>query len=600
MKHFFRFYKLNFLLFRKRAFQNFLSKVNPKTFILISSLLVGILSGFAAAVLKSVVHFFQAESKQLLDTTGIPFIIYLFPLAGIIISVLIVKYFFSGKLSKGLSSLIYNIIRKKSDVPARDIFSHLFTSGATVGMGGSVGLEAPIVVIGASIGSNVSKEFKLNYHHRTLLLACGAAAGISSIFNSPIAGVVFAFEVLLPDMSISSFIPLLLASASSAVFSKLIYSGELIYLATEGWHLYALPYYLLLGIFCGFLSLYMIKINLGIEKKLENTKNTYARILTGGLLLSLIIFFLPPIFGEGYTTITSLLSNNNYGILSNSLFHNFSNPDLALIIFVFLIILLKVVATSLTIGAGGNGGIIAPSLFTGGMLGFWLAFTLRYLGVVTLNQSNFIVVGMAGILAGVLHAPLTGIFLIAEITGGYILIVPLMIVTAISYFISKYFNKYSVYTSALANRGIDFRSEKESFSLQDVNLYSLVETDFYKLTPNMKFRDLISKIQHTKRNLFPVVNAEDMLVGIVTLDDIREVMLEKEVYDVLLIYEIMNTTFQTIDITDDINKAIKIFEEKQVWNIAVVNGNKYLGFISKSNLFNKYISLWHKRRQEEI
>lgn len=592
--------KIRFFLFRKKYLSYLLNYTEPKAFILLSSLVVGILSCLAAVSLKSVVHFFQHQSRSILDSIGIPLLIYILPLIGIIISVLIINFFFQGKIKRGLSNIIYSIIRNKSDIPGRKIISHLLTSGATVGMGGSVGLEAPIVVIGASIGSNVAKELKFNYHQRTLLLACGSAAGISAIFNSPIAGVIFAFEILLPDITISSFIPLLIASASSAVLSKLIYSGQLFYLVTEGWHLYAIPYYILLGILSGIVSVYMIKTTLFIEKLAEKIKNQLLKILLGGLLLCLLIFLFPPLFGEGYSTVISLLASKNQQILPYSFFNTVLNPELILIIFVILIILTKVIATALTIGSGGNGGIIAPSLFTGALTGFFLAYTLKYLGIINLNQVNFIVVGMAGILAGVLHAPLTGIFLIAEITGGYILIVPLMIVVSISFFISKHFNKYSVYTATLAHRGIDFRSEKENFPLQNLTLESLIEADFQIVHPNMTMRQLIDVIIHSKRNLFPVVNNEDKLVGVVTLDDVREEILNTDLYDVMLVYEIMNTNFQAIKIDEDINHAIKVFEEKQVWNIAVTRNNKYVGFISKSNLFNKYISLWHQRRKEEI
>lgn len=595
-----RFYKINLLLIRKKLTSFISNRIEPKTFILLSSLIVGLLSCLAAVALKSVVHFFQYESKTALDFIGAPVLIYLIPLIGIAISVFFINTIFRSKITRGLSNIIYLIIRKKSDIPGKKIFSHLLTSGVTVGMGGSVGLEAPIVVIGASIGSNVAKEFKLNYHHRTLLLACGAAAGISAIFNSPIAGVIFAFEVLLPDITVSSFIPLLIASASSAVLSKLIYSGQIFYLITEGWHLYAVPYYIFLGILCGFISLYMIRTTFAIERRFESVKNQYLKIFVGGISLSLLIFLFPPLFGEGYSTVVSLLAAKNKEILADSFIGTFLSTDLSLIIFVSLIILIKVIASSLTLGAGGNGGIIAPSLFTGALTGFLLAHTIKYFGIISLNQANFIVVGMAGILAGVLHAPLTGIFLIAEITGGYALIVPLMIVTAISYFISKYFNKYSVYTGVLAHGGIDFRSAKEKFSIQNLSLESLIETDFYLLDPNMTLRELVEIITHTKRNLFPVVNHERRLIGVVTLDDVREEILNRELYDVILVYEIMNTDFQTIEIHKDINVAMALFEEKQIWNIAVTKNNKYVGFISKSNLFNKYISIWNQRQQEEF
>lgn len=592
--------KINIKIAVRKALSFLTKRIETKTFILLASIIVGLFSGLAAVALKSVVHFIQVESKYLTKLFDTSLISFLLPLLGIALSLLIIKLLFKGEFTSGLSNIIYLIVRKQSDIPARKIFSHLFTSGVTVGTGGSVGLEAPIVVIGASLGSNIAKEFKLNYQYRTLLLACGSAAGISAIFNSPIAGVIFAFEVLLPDITISSFISLLISSASSSVLSKLIYSGQPFYLVSEGWEFHAIPYYILLGIICGLMSVYMIKTSFAVEGLLKKLNNKLVRAIVGGLLLCLLIFLFPTLFGEGYSSISLALTGDFSELASATIPESFKSSQLFFIVLITLIALMKVIAMALTIGSGGNGGIIAPSLFTGAFTGLLIALVMKALGVIELNHANFIVVGMGGVLSGVLHAPLTGIFLIAEITGGYALIVPLMIVTSISFFISKIFNKYSIYTRDLALKGIDFRSEKEKFVVQHLSIDSLIETDFQKFQPNMLLRELVEKLPFTKRNLFPIVNAEDQLVGVVTLDDIREVILDKNVYDVILIYEIMNSSFQKIDINADINLAIKLFEEKQIWNIAVTRNNKYVGFISKSNLYNRYISLWHQRQSEEI
>lgn len=310
--------------------------------------------------------------------------------------------------------------------------------------------------------------------------------------------------------------------------------------------------------------------------------------------------FFPPLFGEGYSSIIKLLSGNYLQLLDNSFFNTFADQNLSLIIFIAITIFAKVIATSLTIGSGGNGGIIAPSLFIGALTGFFLAHTMRYFGISELNHQNFIVVGMAGVLCGVLHAPLTGIFLIAEITGGYTLIVPLMIVTALSFFISKYFHPNSIYTTALAEKGIKFRSEKEKYFIQQMNVGDLVESDFIVLKPGMTLRQLVEKITHTKRNLFPVVDENKKLVGIITLDDIREVMLDFAAHDIILVNDIMNINFNAVDLNEDINKVIEIFEETQVWNLPVTNNDEYVGFISKSTIFNKYLSAWAKQQKEEI
>lgn len=600
MNRLLKYIKVNTAHNRNNALRFLKSRLGHKTFLVMASLVVGLFSGLAAVTLKNLVHFFQKEPKPFLSNIGLDFLIPITPLIGILISVLLINLVFKGKFTRGLSNLIYLIVRKQSDVPRRKILSHLLTSAATVGMGGSAGLEAPIVLIGASVGSNVAKDLRLNYQTRTLLLACGSAAGISAIFNSPIAGVIFAVEVLLPEITISSFIPLLIASASSAVLSKFLYSGQLFYLVTEGWHLYAIPYYILLGLLCGFISLYMIKTTFFLEDRISKIKHQYIRAISGGVVLCVLIYIFPTLFGEGYGTIIDLLNRNYAAFLSGSLLNIFKDSNLSLLFILALVILLKVVATSITLGSGGNGGIIAPSLFTGAVTGFFLAKLMSFLGVVEVNHANFLVVGMAGILSGVLHAPLTGIFLIAEITGGYTLIVPLMIVAALSFFISKYFHPDSIYTTTLSRRGIKFRSEKEKYFMQQTNLQDLVEKEFECISPNLSLRELAKKIPLTKRNLFPVVNEKKHLVGIVTLDDIREVMMNSEVYDVILTYEIMNTHFQSVDINTDINKVMEIFEKKQLWNIAVTNNGEYVGFISKSNIFNKFISVWAEEHREEI
>jgi CIC family chloride channel protein len=600
MRKKYRYIKVIFRLAVRNILTLLRSKVELKTFIIISSLIVGVLSGFAAVALKQVVHFFQQEPQQLFNKIGANYLFSVTPLLGILLTILFTNEVLKGKLKKGLSNIIYIIIRKHSVVPARKMFTHIITSGITVGMGGSAGLEAPIVVTGAAIGSNVSRKLKFNYQTRTLLLACGSAAGISAIFGSPIAGVIFAFEVLLPEFSIPSFIPLLIASASSAVLSKLLYSGQLFYLVTVGWQVKAIPYYILLGILCGFISLFIIKVSLFLDDYFEKFSMPYVKALTGGGVLCILIFLFPALYGEGYKTIIDLLAGNYNNFLQGTFINFINDKELALIILAAIVILLKVVATSLTLGSGGNGGIIAPSLFSGAITGFFLAHLAHYFNIIELNHPNFIVVGMAGILAGVLHAPLTGIFLIAEVTGGYILIVPLMIVVAISFFISRYFHPYSIYTSPLYKRGIKFRSEKEKYFIQQFSLEDLIEKNFVIIRPGMTLREMVNKISESRRNIFPVVDDNQKLVGVVTLDDIREFLLNTELYDVILVYEIMNATFDFVDIKTEINLVLEIFEERHIWNLAITDNGKYVGFISKSNIFDKYLAIWAKQQAENM
>lgn len=600
MLHKFKYLKVNIRFITRKLISFIYSKVELKTFIILSSLVVGVLSGLGSALLKNSVKFLEEEPKVLFNNLGISFLLPFTPLIGILLSTFIITIMFNGKLSKGISNVIFIISRKASYIPKVDMISHFITSGISVGLGGSAGLEAPIVVTGAAIGSNLASELKFNYKTRTLLLACGSGAGISAIFNSPIAGVIFAVEVLLPEFSIPAFIPLLIASASAAVVSRFLYSGQLFYLVTEGWQLNAIPFYIALGILCGLVSFYNIKITFIIEKYFEKMKRPYLKALYGGLVLCLLVFLFPSLYGEGYTSIMNLLSGHFEKILPAISYSKFISANLLLIIIAAFIIITKVFATTITISSGGNGGIIAPALFSGAFTGYFLAQSINYMGIAHLNFSNFIVVGMAGVLSGILHAPLTGIFLIAEVTGGYTLIVPLMIVTALSFFISRYFHPHSIYTAPLLEKGITFRSEKEKYFIQQITVREIIENDFIPLSPTMTLREIVDKIVHSKRNIFPVLDDKKNIVGIITLDNIREVMLDSDVYDVILAYEIMDRNFHSISINADINEALQKFEDNNVWNLVVVKDSEYCGFISKSNIFNKYLASWEKQNGEEI
>jgi chloride channel protein, CIC family len=598
MKRVLKYSELNLRIFFRKLIMLLRSKIELRTFGVIASLVVGVLTGVASAILKNFVAFLEEEPGTYLNHLGVGFLLPFFPMIGIILSVLITILFFNGTLGKGISNVIYIILRRASNIPKKDIFSHYITSGITVGFGGSAGLEAPIVITGAAIGSNIAKGMKFNYRIRTILLASGSAAGISAIFNSPMAGVIFAVEVILPEFSIPYFIPLLIASASAAVVSKFLYSGQLFYLVTEGWKLNAIPYYIVLGILCGLISFYNIKTTFFIEDFFDKLKKTHLKILIGGIILCLLVFIFPSLYGEGYIAVKYLLAGKFDKILPPISQLHLLDKNLILIIIAGLIVIMKVVATTLTVSSGGNGGIIAPALFTGAFAGFFLSHLINYLGITQLNHSNFIVVGMAGILSGILHAPLTGIFLGAEVTGGYKLIVPLMIVTALSFFISRYFHPESIYSAPLGKRGIKFRSEKEKYFIREIRVRDILEKDFVPIHPEMTLREIMNRLIHSKRNLLPVLDEKETLVGVITLDNIREVMLDSDVHDVILAYEIMNTDFYSVDINTDLNNALEKFEENNVWNLAVTENGKYRGFISKSNIFNKYLSTWAKEQEE--
>ena len=562
--------------------------ISNRTLLIFASIFIGMVSAFAAIILKVFVQWVHGISSYFLGYSGNHLWYIYLPLAGIIITVVVVKYLFKGHLEKGLGSILFAVARKSAKVEKSKMYSQVITSGITIGFGGSAGLEAPIVITGSAIGSNIASFFNFGYKERALLLACGAAAGIAAVFNSPIAGVIFAIEVLLLDISIPAFIPLLISTATSIIISKLLYKGQLFYLVADDWYYHAIPFYILLGIICGLISVYMTRVTLSLEGFFSSFKKVLPKAILGGLALGLMIFLLPPLFGEGYSTIETLLNGDFSAILNDSLFESFKDNSWAIIIFVLVIIFVKIFATSLTIGAGGNGGIFAPSLFTGALVGFGLAFTVNTIGISSLNVSNFVVVGMAGILSGVVHAPLTAIFLIAEVTGGYVLFVPLMIVSALSYFISKYFEPYSVYTKMLAKKGQHYINDKDKNILNLMNMEEIIEKDFIVLNISDNIDKLIEAFTRSNRNLFPVVDNDNNFMGLVYLEEVKEYMLKKERYSHITINEIAHKNIITIDLIDDVDAAMVKFENDKLWNIPVVSGTKYIGFISRSSIFSYY------------
>ncbi|WP_244215964.1 chloride channel protein [Pedobacter kyonggii] len=426
-------------------------KISNRNFLIVLAIIVGVLAGLAAALLKSMTHaiedFLQSDWQW-----KYKYYLYLFfPLVGILLTVLYVKYFIRRtKFETGLTPLLYAISKKSSRVETHNVYSQIITSAITVGFGGSVGLEAPIVTSGSAIGSTLGRFLGLSYKEITMLLACGAAAGIAGAFNSPIAGIVFAIEVLLPEFTIPAFIPLLLSAATAAVVARIFYTQQLFFLVTEGWQVNALFFYVLLAVFIGLFSIYFTKVNYMVKNFFYGIHHPYKRVLTGGLLLGVMVFLFPTLYGEGYITIKNLLRGDYLNVINNSIFSDYQGYPSLVILFTVITIFAKSIATLVTLGAGGNGGTFAPSLIMGGLIGFVFAYSVNLTGLVHLNTSNFIVAGMAAALSSIMHAPLTGIFLIAEITGGYVLMVPLMITSAISYMLNRSVQKHSIYTKALA------------------------------------------------------------------------------------------------------------------------------------------------------
>lgn len=564
--------------------------ISDNNFILITAGLIGLFSGLAAVILKSTVHALIEYLEIGLNVFGFNYLYLVYPLIGIFLTLLVSKYLFKEQLGHGITQILYAISKNSSILRRTRMYSRMVTSAITVGFGGSVGLEAPIVVTGSAIGSNLARLFHLGYKRRTLLLGCGAAGAISAIFNSPITGVIFAMEVILTEVKISRFIPLLLASVCGQLVALVLLGEDILFSfrLTDGFSASETGYYLLFGAFCGLISLYFTRTMYVFESTIKKLKNDFGRALIGGLSLALIILTFPPIYGEGYETIKSLLAGNTVNIFEHSFFYEFSDSQISLLLLLLLILLVKPIASALTIGAGGSGGIFAPSLFMGGLTGYAFSATANNVLDSQLSTSNFTLVGMCGVMSGVLHAPLTAIFLIAEITSGYMLFVPLMLVSAISFSTISYFEKHSIYTKQLIETGDLIQYNKDQIVLSLIDLKKIIEKDLLIIRPEATLDDLVKLVKKSKRNIFPVVNEDRELEGIVTLDDIRERMFDEASRKEILINSIMQKPPASVSTTEKMQSVMNKFEVTQAWNLPVIDDGKYIGFISKSRIFNAY------------
>lgn len=503
-------------------------------------------------------------------------------------------------LEKGLASIIYKVNYKHGDIEGHHTYAHLITSALTVGFGGSVGVEAPIALTGSALGSNVAKRLFVSQQEKNLLLACGAAAGISAIFNCPVAAIIFSFEVILSRATVSAFIPLMIASATAALINGLFYQGQLIQFQPHGWNQGAIPWYILLGILAGLLSAYTIQVIYHLEHRFGNTKLKINKALTQGGIVGVLILFFPMLYGEGYSIINTILAGDIDKYLKNiSLGENLSYDVLFLLV-VLVTLLLKPVAAAFTVSSGGNGGVFAPSLFNGALLGLLLSRAINLSGLTQLNELNFVVCGMAGVLSGVLSAPLTGIFMIAEVSGGYGMFIPLMLVSALSFFVTRFIEPNSIYTKRLAALGLLSNQNKENDLLETFSVRCILETDFQEVQPEQSLREVLVKLSQSKRNLFPVVTRNKKLVGILTLEDIKQHLFKPEAYDRIKVKDLMQQIPKELELDQKLNEVKTIFDtHPDLWNIPVTQENKYVGFISKSSFLNKYKDLMQDLLQAE-
>lgn len=566
-------------------------KTTDRQFLIFSSILVGVSAGIAAVILKLFVFFIREYLVQgYLLKIDFKYIYLLLPVIGIGLTVLIIKYFFRNQINRGTTAILYAIAKKSSFLPFNQMYSHVITSALTVGFGGSAGLESPIVSTGSAIGSNFARTYKLSYKERTLLLAAGAAGGIAGAFNAPIAGVLFALEVILVDISIGAFIPLLIAAASGALISKIVLheSSLLFFKLRQPFDYYNVPFYLVLGVLAGLVSLYYINFFDKVEVRFAKMKTGINRWILGGISLMVLVALFPALFGEGYESIKSLSEYRPNELFKDSVLSELVTDKWILLLFILLTMLLKAVAVGITLGSGGNGGSFAPSLFVGASLGFTFSFFLTLIGFEDTPVSNFTIVAMSGILSGVFHAPLTGIFLIAEITGGYELIIPLMIVSSVSYVIVKAFHPESLDIRRLKDKGALVSDDRDKSLLSKINTGAMIENDFTPVHFKSSLRDVVETIKHSKRNTFPVVKKNNKLIGIIHLDDIREEMFKPELYDRITARELMRKPSTVIHAHEDIFSIMKKFEESGQWNLPVVDAGIYLGFLSKSSILDKY------------
>ncbi len=573
-----------FLIWRMRH-------ISRRPFMLMMSVLVGIASGFGAVIIKNSVYAIEEMLKHGVSHEYSNYLYFIYPVIGISIAVLFIKYILKQPVHHGIPTVLHSIAKQNGKIKPHNMYSSIITSALTVGFGGSIGLEGPTVATGAAIGANIGRLFHLNYKQITLLLGCASTGAMAAIFKAPIAGVVFTLEVIMIDLTTYSLVPLLLASISGTVVSYLFLGQTTIlspYVINKTFDMANIPYYIALGVIAGLVSVYFTRMFMFIEKFFKNIQSLYKKLLIGALSLGTLIFFFPALYGEGYKAVNSCLVGDYSFLYDNSVFAEFSDNFVVLMLILLSIILLKVVASSVTFGSGGVGGIFAPTLFIGSNVGLFFSLIINRLGIAHLSRTNFALIGMAGLIAGVLQAPLTGIFLIADITGGYQLFVPLMITAAFSYITVRLFEHNSVYTIQLANRKELITHDKDKAVLSRMKVTSLIETNFSCINSDATLGDLVQVLSESKRNLFPVLENDGTFLGIVFVNDIRHIIFKPELYDNTFVRDLMFMPEPSVDPEESMESIAEKFQLSGNFNLPVLKDGKYLGFVSRAKVFSSY------------
>jgi CIC family chloride channel protein len=576
---------------------SFLNRVNKfkirylsgHRFLYVMATVVGLGVGLAAVIIKRLVHYIQLALEIGFQGDNIRYFLFLLPILGLLLVVIYIKYVNKRPVGHGIPGVLFSISKNNGIIRSHNLYSSIITSALTVGFGGSVGLEGPTVATGGAVGSYIGKLFNLSYKEIALLISCACAGALSAIFKAPIAGIVFALEVIMLDMTMWAVVPLLIASSTAALTSYLLTGQNVLYQfqLSEPFEMGQIHYYLILGVIVGLLSVYFTKSYIRITELFEKFTSPWKRLLLGGALLGVIIFFFPPLYGEGYEVVNQGLRGEYLHLFENTFFEGWNHTFILVVVYMLMLIGIKVIATTLTFAAGGIGGIFAPTLFMGANTGLLFGLVLNQMGI-DVSLSNMALVGMAGMIAGVVHAPLTAIFLIAEITGGYELFFPLMLASTISYGTTRYFVKNSVYTVQLAKRGELMTHHKDRNILLMMKVDELIETDFKTVKHDQTLRDLVQIITTSSRNIYPVVDEENKLQGIVKLDDIRHIMFNPGMYDGTLVRDLMVIPEWTVETNEQMEEVARKFSESGRYNFPVLQDGKYLGFVSRARVFSSY------------
>ena len=570
------------------------NNISEKHFVIFLSFIVGLICALAAHALKFLIEILHELVNSHFAEGNLNYLYLATPIMGVALASFYVKYFVKDDISHGVTKIMFAISQKKARIKRHNMWSSIIASSLTIGFGGSVGAEAPIVLTGSAIGSNLGQLFRMEQKNLMLRVGCGAAGAVAGIFKAPIAGVVFTLEVLMLDLTMASIVPLLISASTACMVTYFLSGSNSLFIFTQNdpLEMRSMPYFVLLGVLCGFVSLYFTRGMNKLEQFFGGIKSPTNKLIVGGIMLSVLIFFIPPLYGEGYDTITYLLDGNVQAITQNSVFYNFRNNFAMMSLFLILIMFFKIFASAATNGSGGTGGIFAPSLYMGCLTGYFMAMVLNYFQVFDLTEKNFALAGMAGVMAGVMHAPLTGAFLIAELTGGYGMFLALMITSTIAYITILAFEPHSLYAMRLAKKGELLTHNTDKNILTLLKTENVIETDLQTLRPNMYLEDVIRMIAKSNRNIFPVLDSKKRMIGFISLDEIRNIMFRPELYRRFKVSQLMVSPPTFVALSDSMEKVMFKFEQTKAWNLPVIDENeKYVGYVSKSKIFNSYRDL---------